>query len=88
MARNILVLGVHTQERDVFGGILDMDRIRRDEAGKVLVAAVNTALAEKITSGHLFGSAEVDSIACTGNDAYEQMPFVGEIVDTVCLYID
>ncbi|HHA18136.1 MAG TPA: hypothetical protein ENK70_00310 [Methylophaga sp.] len=86
--RHILVLGVHTEERDHFGGIVDDDSLTNSDDDRDLLKAINVALADaKDNPGIISGSATLDY--GNGNSTvYETMPFTGTIEAEVCLFLD
>ena len=88
MSRFILVLGVHTTERDAFGGVVDIDKAQEKEADTILVNAVHKALDDHAANPqHLCGTAEATGDVCDPA-LYISMPFEGVIENEVLLYVD
>lgn len=88
MSTYVLVLGVVVEERDPFGGIVDIDRPPADAAEKELQKGIREALQEKIDAGRRVGSASVSRAAIQSLAMYEKMPFNGTISHEVILYCE
>ena len=89
MSKYILVLGVVTSERDMFGGIVDIEKDRTDLGELALVNAIKIALQERAQNPHLrCGTASGDMSICQSLGAYELTPFTGTIEEEVLIYVD
>lgn len=82
----ILVSGVVVEERDPWGGIVDIDKLLwpADDQERELFDAINKALDNE---GEWPGSSEVSMSVC-GVDCFEKMPFTGIIEKEVIIYVE
>lgn len=89
MSKYILVLGVVTGERDMFGGIVDIEKDRTDPSEIALVDTIKSALRERLQDPQLHcGTAVGDLSICQSIGAYESTPFTGTIEEEVLIYVD
>ena len=89
MSKYVLVLGVITTERNMFGGIVDIEKDRTDVGELALVDAIKRALQDRQQNPQLLcGSSDGGMEICSQNSAYEPTPFTGTIEEEVLIYVD
>lgn len=87
---NILVLGIVTCERDVFGGIVDTDLLTDsdEDDDQILLKAINEALVDEKSDPRITAGSGYIENGYGNSTKFEKLPFNGTIDAKVCIYVD
>ncbi len=86
--KNILVLGIITCERDMFGGIVDMDKLTDSDDDQILLKAINEALVDQASDPRIIAGSGYIENGYGNTTKFESYPFNGQIDAEVCIYVD
>jgi len=81
----ILVLGTDTENREMFGGIVDYSKIPETDEEKELHSAIDRALSQP--DPLYFGEATAEGSVCDQN-LYKKYPFEGKVDTFVRIFVD
>jgi len=80
----ILVLGIVVEERDPWGGVINIDRVATSNNEQALFDAIYRAINDP--EKRLVGMAEAGREAT--NAEFEKMPFTGTITEEVIIFVE